>query len=59
MNSGIGRVEKISKYLIGNLAESRGYPLLYVYPFLFGGFSEHSLIQIIGLSINFKEFQNS
>ncbi len=47
-NSGIGRIEEFLKYLIGNSSESRGYPLLFGYPLMFGGVSDHSLIQIMG-----------
>ncbi len=54
-NSGIGRIAEFVKCLSGKLLESCGYPLLFSYPFLFGGSPNIRRSKSWGLSIKFRE----
>ncbi len=56
MDSGIGRIEEFLKCLIGNSSESHGYLLAFGYV---RGVFDHSLIQIMGLSVKRRDFLNS
>ena len=54
----IGRLEKFFYCRNGHLSESRGYSLLFGFPFVFRGFLKHSLIQIMQYLFMFSGFGN-